>query len=273
MKSVSHKGPMTLEPVVLKPSEDPYSGQVVYAVSEVAVPFEDATGRIPPRAATDLVLTQDGDIAATADDTGEVQPVSRIPRGRMAAASWDEIAQALRNAEEGKSRGADVELHPGGELVLVFSEYGREAQPVSRLPQERMAAVNTGPSAEDVAILRRLDPGNTESWSPMQTGLIAGWTFRMTPPVPGQGQFVFLAFRSPSDGNAFRISVLHPDMDAEFGHLPHMIRTYVGGQRIPVICGPDGRPAADLAEVRTHAAKWMAYTSARMAGLNPRFSR
>ena len=87
MKSVSHKG---LEPVVLKPS--------------------------------DFVLTQNGHISATTDDTGEVHPVSRMPRGRMAAASWDEIAQALRNAEEGKSRGADVELRPGGELVLVFSD-------------------------------------------------------------------------------------------------------------------------------------------------------
>jgi hypothetical protein len=57
-------------------------------------------------------------------------------------------------------------------------------------------------------------------------------------------------------------------MDAEFGHDTHMIRTYVGWTEIPVICGPDGLPATDLAEVRTHAAKWMAYTSGRMANLD-----
>jgi hypothetical protein len=61
-------------------------------------------------------------------------------------------------------------------------------------------------------------------------------------------------------------------MDTEYGHARHMIRAHVGGRLIPVICGPGGRPAKDLTMVRTHAAKWMAYTSARMARRNPGFS-
>jgi hypothetical protein len=106
----------------------------------------------------------------------------------------------------------------------------------------------------------------------VRTVHLSGWTFRLTPPFAGQRLFVFFAFRSPSDGNAFRIAVLDPDMDIQYGHAPHMISVHVGGRPIPVICGPGGRPARDLAEVRTHAAKWMAYTSARMSGRNPGFS-
>jgi len=135
-----------------------------------------------------------------------------------------------------------------------------------------MAAPQLGPAAADVEVLRRLDPGNAEDWTPVRTGHLSGWTFRLIPPFAGQRPFVFLAFRSPSDGNAFRIAVLEPDMDTEYGHAPHMIRVHVGGRPVPVICGPRGRPAAGLAEVRTHAAKWMAYTSARLAGRNPGFS-
>jgi hypothetical protein len=135
-----------------------------------------------------------------------------------------------------------------------------------------MTAANRGPSLADVEVLQCLDPGNTEHWTPVCTEHLSGWTFWLTTPFAGQGPFVVFAFRSPSDGNAFRIAVLEPDMDIEYGHAPHMIRVHVGGRDIPVICGPKGRSARDLAEVRTHAAKWMAYTSARMSGRNPRFS-
>jgi hypothetical protein len=135
-----------------------------------------------------------------------------------------------------------------------------------------MSAARAGPSPADVEVLRHLDPGNAESWAPVRTGRIAGWTFRLAPPFAGQRPFIFFAFRCPSDGNAFRIAVLEPDMDTEYGHARHMIRAYIGGRPIPVICGPGGRPASDLAEVRTHAAKWMAYTSAWLSGRNPGFS-
>lgn len=128
------------------------------------------------------------------------------------------------------------------------------------------------PAASDVELLRRLDPLRVEQWTPVGGDLIAGWAFRLEPPVPGQADFDFLAFRSPSEGNAYRIAVLDPDMDSEYGHSSHMMVTYIGRKRIPVICGPNGAPAETLADVRTHAAKWMAYTSRRLAGLNPGFS-
>jgi hypothetical protein len=61
--------------------------------------------------------------------------VSRLPQERMAA-TWDDIARALRTAED-KRPGADVELRPGGELVLTGRE--QPPQPLSQLPRGRMA--------------------------------------------------------------------------------------------------------------------------------------
>lgn len=186
-------------------------------------------------------------------------------------ASWDEIERNLRRSEDGRPGALDVELRPGGTLVLTGGRRG--SQPLSQLPKGRMAAATPDPSPGDVDMLRQLDHGNRERWTPVSAGDLAGWVFRMTPPFAGQSPYVFFAFRSPSDGNAYRIAVLDPDMDHEYGHTPHMIRTHVGGRRVPVICGPSGRPAIDLAEARTHAAKWMAYTSCIAAGLDPGFSR
>ena len=193
-----------------------------------------------------------------------IAPVSQGP-------TWGDIARTLRIAEEGRAGAADVELRPGGTLVLTTRQ--RPAQPLSQLPKERMAASSVCPSTHDVEVLQRLDPDNREEWTPVREGRITGWVFRMTPPFPGQPAFVFFAFRSPADRNTYRVAVLDPDMDQECGHTPHMIRTHVGGERVPVICGPSGRPASDLGEVRTQAAKWMAYTSARLAGRNPGFSQ
>lgn len=275
------------EPIVLEPRVDPVTGQTVYtdpsevAVRPAATPVDTppapvdtapAPGATPAPAGADFLLTGEGKIVGITPGDPDAEPdvVSVLPEGRMAAASWDQIAQTLRKVEEGKSGDADVQLRPGGTLVI--TGHDNPPQPVSRLPQGRMAAVNPGPSQGDVEVLRRLDPGNVEGWTPVLTDLVAGWTFRLTPPIPGQSQFVFFAFRSPSDRNAYRTAVLEPDMDRAYGHTPHMIHANVGGQRIPVICGPAGEPASDLAAVRTHAAKWMAYTSARLAGRDPGFS-
>jgi hypothetical protein len=51
--------------------------------------------------------------------------------------TWDDIARALRGAEDGGPRALDVELRPGGNLVLTGRE--RPTQPLSRLPEGRMA--------------------------------------------------------------------------------------------------------------------------------------
>ena len=75
-----------------------------------------------------------------------------------------------------------------------------------------------------------------------------------------------------SDGNALRISPLYPDLDSQYGHEPHMITARMGGEDVPVICGPAGRAARTFADARGDAAKWMVYTSYRMAGLRPPYS-
>jgi hypothetical protein len=90
--------------------------------------------------------------------------------------------------------------------------------------------------------------------------LISGWRFHLRP-LTGGPLFKFLAFRSPQDGGRFRIWPIEPNFDAHFGHKPHMITTTVGGQKVPVLCGPGGRAAATLAEARLYAAKWAVYTA------------
>ena len=79
-------------------------------------------------------------------------------------------------------------------------------------------------------------------------------------------RFVFLVFRSPNDGGFWRIWVLRPNADEQFGHEPHMIATYVNGERVPVICGAGGRAHPTLTEARVNAGKWALYTQRRMWG-------
>lgn len=118
------------------------------------------------------------------------------------------IAQALRTAEDGRSGIADVELRPGGQLIPIKS--GQPPKPLSRLTKGRMGAGNRTPTASDVALLRQLDPLNVEQWTSLLTDQISGWAFRMTPPFAAQPPFIFFAFRSPSDANAYRIALLDP---------------------------------------------------------------
>lgn len=260
-------------PVELVPETDIATGRTVYGY-----PSGDPCKSAGPGVGGDLVLRPGGYIAKTAlVDAEEDHVISRLPEGRMAASSsWEEIAEQLRRREEGRSTGAEVVLKPGGELEVSWDDEA-SPQPLSKLPEGRMAVAQAGPSARDVKTLHALDPENLEGWEPTYdedgAGELEGWIFRLTPPQPDQDEFVFLAFRSPSEGNGWRISVLEPDMDYERGHGPHMITVSVGGMTVPVICGPNGAPARNLKEVRTHAAKWMAYTSRRMAGLDPGFSR
>ena len=69
-------------------------------------------------------------------------PVSAASaEARMAAdnpaegSSWEEIVHALRTAEEGRPGAAEVQLRPGGQLVLTGP--GRDPQPLSRLPKPK----------------------------------------------------------------------------------------------------------------------------------------
>ena len=183
--------------------------------------------------------------------------------------SWDEVNHMLGVAERGGKGMVDVGVTPGGALQLYSAGITR---PLSKLPNDIMAAVTVGPRPADVDELRRLDPGNDEGWTPVDTTWLSGWKFSFQSPIEGQPPFEFLAFKSPSEGGWWRISVLRPNLDRELGHRPHHINIPVGSREVPVLCGPGGRPASSLAEVRVFAAKWMVYTSGRLAGLRPSFS-
>ena len=253
----------------LTPVLDPSTGQVVW--TDVAV----SAGQPRPGAARQTPEGAAGDAPATAAMQSlslESQDGRRsaLPHDRMAASDdWDQIAKTLRARENGRG-GKDVALQPGGQMVVIDGKTNTAAS-LSRLPQDRMAASTPGPRAEDVNALRRLDPRNVERWEAVHSASLSGWTFRLRP-MPSAPTYCFFAFRSPSDGGTWRISVLAPNMDDQRGHSPHMWVTDVGGTKVPVICGPEGMAARDLAEVRTHAAKWMAYTERRRRGEDPRFS-
>ncbi|MFI6779284.1 hypothetical protein [Nocardia sp. NPDC050412] len=195
-------------------------------------------------------------------------PTSQLPPARMAGPDWAQITRQLRQAEVG-APGTDVMLRPGGQPELI-DPYGQATQ-LSRLPAERMAAINQAPHSSDIGDLSRLDPDNVEQWTPTTAGLLNGWKFRLRP-ESGAPEYVFFAFRNPQDSNNFRVFVIEPNMDDQFGHGPHMIATVVGVDRIPVICGPTGRAAATLEEARLHAAKWMYHHYMRAHGHNPGFS-
>jgi hypothetical protein len=110
---------------------DPVTGQAVFA----AAPEAALSASSRPRA-RDLALVEDGKIVAIPESGATPIQVSRLPTERMAA-TWEDIARTLRTSEDGRRVPLDVELRPGGELVLT----GREQvpQPLSRLPKGRMA--------------------------------------------------------------------------------------------------------------------------------------
>ncbi len=113
------------DPIVLTSQPDPVTGRAVYALP----------ARIRP-ATRDLTLIEGGKIAAVPGSGTSLIYISRLPQERMAA-TWEDIARNLRTAEDGRPGGVDVELRPGGELVLTGHE--QPQQPLSQLPKGRMA--------------------------------------------------------------------------------------------------------------------------------------
>ncbi|MEU5519625.1 hypothetical protein ACIQCD_23480 [Streptomyces sp. NPDC093250] len=261
----------TREPIVLTPQYDEETDSFVFTRPDDPVSGGESVLDVRD---VELVPGQSPALVHLAESPeGQRIPLSRLPQERMAsgeqAASWEDVRSMIEEME--RNNGPDVELVPGGGFVR--SDSSGVSQEISKIPQERMAAINPGPTQTDIDLLSRLDPHNVEKWQPVVTSFLTGWKFQMQPPCSGQLPFVFFAFRSPSDGNAFRITPIRPNLDNVISHKKHMYSVKVGGQSVSVLCGPGGRSAADLAEVRTHAAKWMAYTSLRMAGRKPRFSR
>jgi hypothetical protein len=119
------------DPIVLTSQRDPVTGQAVFAPApEAALP---AGSRPKTR---DLALVKGRKIVAIPESGTSPIQVSRLPEERMAA-TWEDIARTLRTAEDGRPGAVDVELRPGGELVLTGRE--QALQPLSQLPKGRMA--------------------------------------------------------------------------------------------------------------------------------------
>lgn len=217
--------------------------------------------RLAPGA--ELVVGPGGGIVVTG---ARPAALSEIPAERMAADGWQKVFETIRAEEDGRSTSQGVYVAPGGEITLAA---GPEAasRPLSKVPEVRMASL----TMEQAIELQRLDPANDENWQPVSAGGVRGWKFRLKAPFQA-GYFVFFAFRNPARGNGWDIAPIYPDVDGEYGHKPHLISTTLGGERLTILCGPAGRPLPDLSAVRGTAAKWMLYTSARMAGVDPGFS-
>jgi hypothetical protein len=116
----------TRDPVVSTSQPDPVTGQAVYTLP----------ARVRPTM-RDLTLVEGGKIAAVRGTGTSLIYASRLPLERMAAVTWEDIARTLCAAEDGRPRAVDVELRPGGELVLTGRE--QPPQPLSQLPKGRMA--------------------------------------------------------------------------------------------------------------------------------------
>jgi hypothetical protein len=244
---------MSLDPITLVPTTDPATGETVW--SEPVVDQE-------------VLVGPDGELQFASSD-GKTRPISRLPNEIMAAEDdWDAIIRTLREQEAGTAR-SEVAVAPGGGLVQTAAG---QTKPLSTLPNEIMAAPDPHRQSEDALTLRDLDPQNAEKWTPISHGGVTGWTFSMRP-RPSAPLYGFFAFRSPADGGAWRTAVLAPNMDAYYGHSVHMTKVHISGTEIPVLCGPNGRACTRLADVRTDAAKWMAYIDeVRVSGKAP-FSR
>lgn len=219
------------------------------------------------------LLAEPSGLAVPANDDNAVADVptaprlSVIPNDRMAA-SWAEVADALRRNERGDQRN-DVVMGPGGSMEITVSG----ATPTtSQLPKGRMSA-KPYIRLSDIDVVKQCDPHNVENWTPVFTDILDGWQFSLQP-LPGGEVFTFVAFRSPNDAGWWRIWVQHPDMDERLGHKTHMITTVVAGETIPVICSnPGGAGTSTLAEARLNAGKWAMYTQRCLLGQDPVFSK
>lgn len=237
------------------------------------------------RLGSDVVVQPGGRLACVPSGlpSSHGQPMSTLPPWRMAAGNdWDSIFRELRQKENGERTGTELVVQPGGQLVRVLAgQPNSQGTPVSRLPEDRMAATNVvgdsatrviGPSTTDAIEIRELDPRNVESWRIHEQGGLSGWSFALTPPITPQKAFRFFVWRSPSEGNALRITAVEPYFGKP-SHEWHIIRIWFGRIEVPVICAtPGARPARNFAEVRGQAAKWTTYVSLRLAGIKPGFS-
>jgi hypothetical protein len=254
-------GPNDLDEVIdLFPAKDPRTGQLFWSAEERNPQVEAGNANI---------FLRDGHVFES-ETGGEVSLLGKVAQGRMAGAGWDEIDQYFADEEGGRSTGMSLEARPGGEMVLVDKNRAGETQ-IGNAAQGRMAAANPKATLEELRVIRVLDPTNIEQWTPREFGSIRGLEFRFRSRLPEPGYFKFLVLKTGSD--AWRIAPLHPNMDDLFGHRHHMVSASIGGESVPVICGPGGRAASSLKEARDFAYKWSTYIEGILSGRSPRHSQ
>jgi hypothetical protein len=229
------------------------------------------TERRRAAAPSELVVEPGGQLVIQPTETANrsPKPVSVLPSEIMAGGSWPDTVRRLAGLERHAPAPGDVSVEAGGRLVLRRGGATSRRASVSVLPTAILCAPlipMAEPSLDDVAEVRALDPDNVEDWTPITTGPVRGWRFRMVSGHPDVGDFHFAAWRSPADGGRWRITPLRPNYDQVHGHRDHMATVNVGGRSVPVLCGPSGAACRTLSEVRGHAAKWKTYTTNRLLG-------
>ena len=204
-----------------------------------AVP--QSSDEAPAGPSQELVMT-DGGMSLRDSPHAGARVRSVVPRERMAGAlepqGWDRIPEIISDHENSRSQGLDIAINPGGRLTV---ERSGQVRRTSVVPDERMAAdPHPRITVADVDVIRELDPFNQEAWEPVYTTALDGWRFRLQV-RPDGFVFKFLAFRSPTESNRWRLSVLSPDMGGQWGHGPHIVTAWVGGREMPVLCGRPGQ--------------------------------
>jgi len=69
----------------------------------------------------------------------------------MAAGNWATIMETLRAQESGRRSPTDIVAQPAASSQVVAKWFDDSEALVSKLPAERMAATNVGPSSADAA--------------------------------------------------------------------------------------------------------------------------
>lgn len=131
----------------------------------------------------------------------------------------------------------------------------------------------TNPNAtpQELFEIRQLDPQRIEGWQHKQFGAISGIEFTFLLPYARRpAYFKFLAVKESA--SRWWICPLYPNMDMLGGHQHHMITRTINGVSLPALCGPEGRSASSLVEVREIAAKWSHYIAQLLSGQQPGFS-
>ena len=120
-------------------------------------------------------------------------------------------------------------------------------------------------------LLKQLDPHGEEQWNPVTFGELRGYTFVFANQFFTYPEyFKFLALYRGDD--QWWISPLYPNLDHDVSHHFHLVTRTIGEHQFPILCGPRGRRAQDLRQVREFAAKWSVYVAQVLNRVAPGFS-